>query len=160
MRKHTSDPLFWLLILAAAMIVGVFVQRAFAQQPEDPFRNTPPHDVPHCTPTGQGQAAARCGCTGMVHEVHQAIVLHCWGKTGIKGKPDPWLLDHPPKEVLDCMEANHKDHCEIVADAWHHQQKWGVKFDHKKQCRTACRPDRCGCADSGCRAHSAPGATY
>lgn len=143
-------------IVAWILFCLLFWVEASAQQ-KDPFEGVPPHNVPRCTPTGKGKAAAKCGCTGMVQEVHEAIALSCWREVGVTGRPPEILLNFPPPTVLECMEKNHADHCQIVADAWQFQSKYSINVDTKKQCRTSCKPERCGCADSACAAHGQGG---
>jgi hypothetical protein len=132
---------------------------AVAQDPHpDPFRNWSTHDIPHCSPTGKGGKSARCGCTGMVHQVHEVIALSCWKDEAGVDKPDEFLLDNPPKPVLTCMEARHKDHCQIVSlFPSTIEEMYGVKVNPRLTCRTSCKPERCGCADSACKMHGQGG---
>ena len=151
MRKNWID---CLMVVFAALCFAFGVITALGQ---DPYKGVPPHEVPHCSPRG-GPTSAACRCLGMVGDVQVAKTVACWEDAGVliardeQGEPMMMILlpDLTP-EVMQCMEKV-PDHCEIVA-----KQPWYWSYTGKNTCRTSCKPEKCGCADEGCKAHG-PGA--
>lgn len=119
-----------------------------------------PHENPHCSPRGSSQSV-RCGCSGMVHQVQEAIVTKCWNLIGID-KPDTELQRFPPPVVLECLKKEDKAHCQVVArSTWQNENDYGItvkKPEH--ECKTTCRPEKCGCGDQACPMHGSPGSGY
>jgi len=121
---------------------------------QDPYEGVPPHEVPHCSPAG-GLHSAPCRCLGMVNTVQITRTVKCWEDGGFliardnQGQPMESLLpDVPPEgEIMQCLEKV-PDHCQVVA-----KQPWYWKYKGKNICRTSCKPERCGCQDSACKAH-------
>ena len=127
---------------------------AIAQQ-NDPWKGIDPHEVPHCSPKG-GKNSARCGCLGMVGKVQSTHSESCWQQAGFPLPDDPkkraeiiefTRLGAPSPEIMTCLEKV-PDHCEVVARGAYY---WAYRG--KNTCRTTCKPERCGCADSACKTH-------
>jgi hypothetical protein len=133
--------------------------------PPPPLEDLPDqHENPHCSVRG-GPQSVRCGCLGMVSEIQRHKAKQCWIQAGFPGPPDFPGLDStpPPADVMDCLEAI-PDHCTIIShgDPWtgwnvpqppEYQNRIKDRRWPQNQCSTACRPERCGCRDSACKAH-------
>lgn len=126
-----------------------------SQQPIQQWENVNPHDVPQCAippdafkdPTN----VAPCTCPGMVGHIQTEKAQDCWEKNGHLQPPSdvPMTEELIPLDVRICLE-NVPDHCQVISkDAEYH---WGYK-EKKNYCKTSCKPERCGCADSGCKSH-------
>lgn len=135
------------LVALAVLVPAVFLLPVVAQHPEVPER---------CNMTGRG-GAARCECPGMVAAVRKAESGKCWEASGQRAPSDERSdvelrmleLFEPEKarELLACM-GRVPDHCGVVERV---PDAWGYKG--KQTCKTSCKPDRCGCADSACKPH-------
>lgn len=147
----TVPRILWAMALAAG---SVYCQET------DPWHEAHPHDVPHCSPAPKDQSkSALCRCLGMVEDVKASYARRCWG-----GSPPSDVemsimnlgaqLGMMPPSVRDCMERR-PDHCAIVSNSGHWRFQTGIPYDGKRECRTACKPERCGCPDSktGCSPH-------
>ena len=117
---------------------------------DDPFRGMPSHQVPGCSPAG-GKGSVPCRCLGMVNDIQTIKASECWAKVGLDSSGDAprELRLFAPEHVKKCLAAV-PDHCRVVA-MW--PDFWGYTGDDL--CRTSCKPQRCKCADSGCRSHAA-----
>lgn len=151
------------LLVGAFLFCGWFL---FGQQPPPSPPDLPDqHLNPHCSVRG-GPQSVRCGCLGMVGEIQRTLAARCWRLAGFPGPP-PDIPGIPsplaPPEVLACLGLS-PDHCTIISqgDPW---TSWDVPQPEEyrnrikgrrwpqNRCSTACRPERCGCRDSACRAH-------
>ena len=128
----------WVVLVTGAVVMGQ----------TDRFEGMDSHDVPHCSPRGSA-TSAQCRCLGMVNEVQTTRAAKCWKDAGFDNPEDiPDELElYAPEAVKACLAAV-PDHCEVVRETptW-----WGYKGPNT--CRTSCKPERCGCADSACKAH-------
>lgn len=151
--RHPFD----LVLACAPFIVGLlfFSLGLFGQTaatPVDSYKDIPPHEVPHCSLRG-GPGSAKCRCLGMVGDVQMAKTIACWENAGVliardsDGQPMMILLPDVTPGIMQCMEKV-PDHCEIVA-----KQPWVWHYTGQNTCRTNCKPENCGCADQGCKAH-------
>jgi hypothetical protein len=104
--------------------------------------------------TGRG-GAAKCQCPGMVAVVRKAERDKCWAAAGWPGgersEIEVRMLEafepEKAKELVACLGRS-PDHCAVVRQ---YPSYWG--YTGTKTCKTSCKPERCGCADSACKPH-------
>jgi hypothetical protein len=140
---------------ARGFVAFLLLLAAATAQRNDPWKGVDSHDVPHCSLRG-GKNSARCGCLGMVSEVQSTRGERCWQQAGFPLPDDPKMraeiielmrIGAPSPEIMACLEKV-PDHCEVVARGAYY---WAYRG--KNTCRTTCKPERCGCADSACKPH-------
>lgn len=142
------------ICLAALMAQQPSVSPEGPEGPKDKWDGWNTHDVPHCSPRPrQGQDSAPCHCLGMVAEVQKSQIDSCYKQAGFDLPEDPKIRGMiiaiaPQSEGLKTCLGGVADHCWVVSQYAH---VWNQP--HKIQCRTACKPERCGCADSACKPH-------
>jgi hypothetical protein len=146
-RHH--DLLVPSLLAAVVLILAVAISMG-QQPPEDPFKDKRPHEIPHCDLPARAQrtGGAPCHCLKMVADIQQEAISECWDETEL-GMP-PEGLDLPPQlypeSMKKCLKGKIPNHCEIISGTEH------VSY-LSNQCRTKCKPERCGCPDHTCRPH-------
>lgn len=134
------------------------------------------HAVEGCTPDGKNGTFS-CSCPGMVQHVQAAMTRKVWEDEGYYVPPPDAervvlqmfkrLTRFPPAGMVDKLEALVPDHCKVVAETpgwWQMKGALGtvnpVTEKPWEPCGTACKPSRCGCADSACKPHGDPGVNY
>jgi len=93
-----------------------------------------PHSVDKCDILPRA-GAHQCHCPKMVSDVQQEYVDRCVRESKTKD------------EYRECM-AKMPEHCDIVA----YPSRYGAG-EHKDQCKTTCKPERCFCNDGSCPPH-------
>ncbi len=155
MRTTAINSVIFLGCVFVALASAVVIAQS------DRWENAEPHDVPHCdvppraahsdTPT------APCECLGMVAAVHDEAAESCWSNHPLAPVPtDMRSQETETAEVRTCLEEM-PTHCEVIGR--YSIQLGGKTVPHL--CRTRCKPQNCGCADSvACARHSWDDAEY
>ena len=163
--RNLVTPLLCLVAIASP------VWLMMAQEPQTPtpqgtnWQNTPAHQVPHCDIPARAAKdsdnVAPCKCPGKVNIVQTSMAEACWVENGILIPEDAELrtliMSNPSDEVLECL-GKVPDHCEVVAGRYipnmpRLDRLRELGYTDAFKCMTACKPERCGCADSSCKPH-------
>lgn len=151
-------------LLCLIAVSSWFMMAQESQAPRGPT-NWYADMLPHCDIPGRAardpENVAPCKCPGMVNLVQTTMAEACWVKNGILIPEDPELrilvMSDPSDAVLECL-GEVPDHCEIVAGRYipnmpRLDRLKDLGYTDAFKCQTACKPERCGCADSACKAH-------
>ena len=151
MKQTLSDALKAIIIGSITIFIvttfALFVAAQMSAQQEETLPDRGWHQNPHCSPRGS-KVSVRCGCLGMVAQVQEAVIKRCWGMDDPPRNVPEALI---PREVLECLERENQQHCQIVARYTSvNESMFGITVkrpDH--ECKTSCKPENCGCSDEG-----------
>jgi hypothetical protein len=158
---YRLENFLWLLF-GGGMIAAVAL--AVQELPTaNPWKGILPHNVPHCSPAPHDiNKTAPCACIGMVTRLRSNYTDRCFGELDMTEqgyaafKLGIMLGIELPAPLQECL-AQQPDHCEVLTNTGRLMWETGTKWDGKQTCSTACKPERCGCADNPCKAHKVEG---